>query len=156
MRGYKKKIFFKSMFKEGRDLGMLMISANWLGLGRLLWKKGNQTKTTICLEAFHSSPLPQRFDALLQDSHTCMLSAFCSIIQPPGPCSPSPPARAQRAPAERRLRRRCPRLGDNGKPQLGAALAPPLSPSTATQGAPPRQSTTSRSSPGDRKWLDRF
>lgn len=28
----RKKIFFKSTFKEGRDLGMLMISANWSGL----------------------------------------------------------------------------------------------------------------------------
>lgn len=79
----------------------------------------------------------------------------------PGAVLSSPPGRGSacaRGAAARRLRRRCPKLGDNGKPQLGAALALALSlsPSTATQGAPPRQFTTSRSSPGARKWLDRF
>lgn len=93
------------MFKDGRDLGMLMISANWLGLEWLLWEKGNQRQTAICLEPFYS-PLGQRFDALFQGSHTCMPSAFCSIIHPRGVLSIPrlSPAGAQRVPAERPLR----------------------------------------------------
>lgn len=59
---------------------MLMISAIWLGLERLLWKKGNQTQAVICLEIFDAARR-QRLDALLQDSHTCTLLAFGSMIQ---------------------------------------------------------------------------
>lgn len=142
------------MFKEGRDLGMLMISANWLGLGWLLWGKGNQRQTAICLETFHPSPLRQR---LFRGSHTRPLSALCSITQR-RPRSPSVPRPGPALPAEPERPRRCPERGDNGKPQLGAALALALSlsPSAATQGAPPRQFTTSRSSPAARKWLDTF
>lgn len=148
------KNLFKSMFKEGRDLGMLMISANWLGLEWLLWKKGNQTLSVICLEILFSQaafrcPVPG-----LTYLHAVGILLHYSVpgraVHAPAGLSCARGAAARRCGGAARSR------GDNGKAQLGAALALSLSPSTATQAAPPQQFTTSRSSPAARKWLGTF